>query len=58
MSHDRFVSPRDDPFDSEEMHQFWDAALGRFKAYVEAAESGGRPVVDATQDSPPLIPLR
>ena len=46
--HDRFVCPRGGPFDTEEMHQYSDAALSRLKAYIEAAESRDQPAVVAT----------
>jgi hypothetical protein len=38
MSHERIVCP----VDREAMHQFWDTALNRFKAYVESVEASAQ----------------
>ena len=54
----RSVSPPGNSFDMAAMQQLWDAALSRFKAYVEAAELGEQPAADAIQDWPPLIPAQ
>jgi hypothetical protein len=40
MPHERIVCP----IDREAMQQFWDAALERFKAYVESAEANAQRV--------------
>ena len=39
MSHERIVCP----FDREAMHQFWDAALNRFKAYIDSLQASAQP---------------
>jgi hypothetical protein len=42
------------PFDREAMHQFWDAALDRFKACVEQAQPSASSIVEAPRLSPAL----
>jgi hypothetical protein len=36
------------PVDREAMHQFWDAALNRFKAYVESVEATTQSTANAS----------
>jgi hypothetical protein len=43
MSYDRPAPPNADRSDREAIYEFWDAALSRFKAYVEAADPGSAP---------------
>jgi len=40
------------PFDREAMHQFWDAALDRFKACVQQAQPSASSIVEAPRLSP------
>ena len=55
MSYDRFATPRGDRFDAGSLHQFWEAALGNLKVYLETGELHAKLTLDWIRDSPPLL---
>jgi hypothetical protein len=50
MAHDRNAYPEERPFDWARMNRFWEEALSRLKAYVEAEESHDVRPSDAARD--------